>query len=319
MLDIEFAVEATGGYTNDYVELNGRPHTIKIRLLDGEHTFESEPFDLGILPAVENRRLLGQLTFRYSFDEKNGLVTVCGTDFDSSEAMCLLTVPEGTSEFCYQRASSGGFLADDLMANLHWNYRTLLTPGLDEVFTRMARSANESLIAALTETVGLSTQVRMHPPELTSDEYLQLLTVYRDGTFLGLYEQGQELGPKDMIYTVESVFGGEVTMSYGEAFANVIGSTPDPKIGGLTWIMLWAKQFGMYPTQCTSYLSQGFHCGPTMVGGHVVSGKSAKKIPNGSNSVYIYPICIQHNNNDSVYMEALTYLKGIWLKNYMGS
>jgi hypothetical protein len=28
---------------------------------------------------------------------------------------------------------------------------------------------------------------------------------------------------------------------------------------------------------------------------------------------------VAHNNNDNVYMEALMYLEGIWLKNYLGT
>jgi hypothetical protein len=122
-----------------------------------------------------------------------------------------------------------------------------------------------------------------------------------------------------VVLTLESVFGGEVTLSYGEQFANVIGSTTDPKIAGLTWIQLWANQFGVYPVVCTSYQLNGFSCGSSLVGGHVIAGTQAKTVTPGSNSVWIFPICVQHNNNDNVYMEALKYLKGIWLKNYLGS
>jgi hypothetical protein len=40
-------------------------------------------------------------------------------------------------------------------------------------------------------------------------------------------------------------------------------------------------------------------------------------MPSGSNSVYIMPICVQHNNDDNVYMATLTNVKGIWLNNYL--
>ena len=70
---------------------------------------------------------------------------------------------------------------------------------------------------------------------------------------------------------------------------------------------------------CTSYQFGGFGCGNSLVGGHIILGTQAKIVAKGSNSVYIMPICIQHNNDDNVYMEALKYLKGIWLKNYLGT
>jgi hypothetical protein len=74
----------------------------------------------------------------------------------------------------------------------------------------------------------------------------------------------------------------------------------------------------VYPSICTSYQFQGFHCGTSYVGGHIVPGTVARTVPKGSNAVYIMPICHAHNNNDNVYMEALQYQDGIWLKDYLG-
>ena len=175
------------------------------------------------------------------------------------------------------------------------------------------------MIEALKRVPGLIVRVRQHPPELSADDYLNLLTVYRRGEFLGLYDQGREYGPDDVVATIESVFGGEVTFKVNEAFANVIGSTHDPKIAGQAWLNLWVNQFEVYPTICTSFQFQGFPCGSVLLGGHVVIGKVAQNVPAGSNSVYIFPICKSHNNNDNVYMEALQYQSGVWLKNYLGN
>jgi hypothetical protein len=127
------------------------------------------------------------------------------------------------------------------------------------------------------------------------------------------------LGPGDVVQTIESTFGGEVSFSQNEPFANVIGSDDDPKIGGLSWVRLWAGQFGYYPNVCTSYQFKGFGCGDTILGGHVITGQTARVVAAGSNSVFIMPICQQHNNDDNVYMAALTNVKGIWLKNYFGT
>lgn len=318
-LRISLTVAVVDAYDSPLVALPAREHAVGFTLRGGTHTAISDYLDLGVLRQLGGRRLVGRLTFRYTYDEANRTVTVCGTDFDSADGMCLVTLPEGTTEICRQRAGTAGYGADELRANPHWNYTTPATPGLRDVLAGLVRSANSELIAALEAEGSLIVRVRKNPPEMSPQEHRQFLAVYRNGTFHGFLEPGTVAGPEDEIFTVESVFGGEVTLSYGEAFANVIGSTSDPSIAGLTWIQLWANQFGVYPVICTSYNANGFACGSSLVGGHVVSGKTAVSVPKGSNAVYIFPICVQHNNNNGVYMEAIKYLKGIWLKNYLGT
>lgn len=44
-----------------------------------------------------------------------------------------------------------------------------------------------------------------------------------------------------------------------------------------------------------------------------------KTVPRGSDSVWIFPICSAHNNDDIVSMQGLRYLTGVWLRNYLGS
>jgi len=119
---------------------------------------------------------------------------------------------------------------------------------------------------------GLIVKVRERPPELTAEDYGKFLTVYRGGKFLGLYEPGREYGPQDVVTTIESVYGGTVTFPQGHHFANVIGSTNDPKIDGQSWLDLWYNNIRVYPTICTSYHFQDFQCGTNLVGGHVVEG-----------------------------------------------
>ncbi len=318
MLNIEVRFSLPIAYQNAFVTLHEREQTVLFHLEDGTHTARSEFIDIGVVHHFQGRRLLGQFSFEYTYEPQRRVITVCGTDFDSVRSMCLTTVPEGSTEYCHQRAAEGGFLADDLTANPHWNYLTSLTPGLRDVFKGVVQTVNDRLIEALQKGPQLNVQVRKHPPELPGEEYRKLLTVYRAGQFQGFHAPGRQYGPEDELFSVESVFGGEVTLNYAEAFANVIGSTADPKIAGLTWIMLWTNQFGVYPVTCTSYLSNGFACGGTLVGGHVIGGTQAQVVANGSNSVWILPICHNHNTNNSVYMQALKYLTGIWLKNYMG-
>lgn len=317
-MDIEVRFSLPIGYHNEFMTLANSERVLSFRLEPGTHVAKSTSVELGIVHRCEGRRLLGQFSFEYTYEPERRVITVCGTDFQSARGMCLATVPVGTIEVCRQWAGGGGFAADDLAAHPRWNYRTVASPGLHDVFQGLVRSVNDRLIEALEKQPGLTVQVRKHPPALPAELQQKFLVVYREGQFLGFHEAGRQYGPRDEVYTVDSVFGGEVTLSYAEAFANVIGSTPDPKIAGLSWIQLWANQFNTYPVICTSYQSNGFNCGSSLVGGHVIKGTHAMSMPKGSNAVWIMPICTAHNNNDNVYMEALKYLKGIWLHNYLG-
>lgn len=317
-MDVTVNIGVPFGYDNGFVSLASNEHAISFHLEEGTHVATSAIIDLGSVHKAGGARLLGQFSFTYTWSSADRIVTVCGSDFDSPDTMTLATWPEGTQEICRQRASGGGFRYQDLKANPMWNYTTPLTPGVEDIFDGLVKGANEKLIQALQATPDIAVQVRRPVPKLSPDVHEQLMLVYRNGVFDRVHEANTLLGSNEQLYTIESTFGGEVTLNYKEAFANVIGSTSDPKIAGLSWIQLWANQYGQYPVICTSYHSNGFNCGNSLVGGHVIGGKTAKSMPKGSNSVWIFPICIQHNNDDKVYMEALKYLKGIWLNNYLG-
>lgn len=316
MLTFSITIEPHTGYHNEVVGVDRTSHEPTLTLEDGTHTVVSDDFDLGVLHAFEGRRLIGHLEFTYTYDESGQTVTICGSDFSSIDAMSLVTTAQGTAEHCRHWAAPSGFADDDLANNLHWNCQTPLTPGLKDVLSELARSANDALISSLELVAGLIVRVRTAPPRLSPEEHRQIITAlggwnHSESTEHRTYDPGA------LALTIQSIWGGEVTMNTNENFANVIGSTHDPKIGGLTWIQLWANQFGMYPNGCTSHHSRGFPCGTPIVGGHVVSGTVARAMPTGSDSVYIFPICHQHNMDDHVFMSAIKYQKGVWLKHYL--
>ncbi len=227
-------------------------------------------------------------------------------------------MPEGTDHACLEHTTQSGFAADKAYGNAVWNYNTQLMPGEAQIFKSIARDANNALIRALAEQPRLIVQERRTLSRLPLADYLDLCFVYRDGRFLEKYDTNRQYTSSDKVHHLDSTFGGIVTFNKGENFANVDGSDLDPKIAGLSWIRLWAGEMGFYPTVCTSLDYKGFECDNYIMGGHVITGKVVKKVAKGSNSVYIMPICRNHNNDDSVYMAALTNTKGVWLKNYMG-
>lgn len=317
MLSVKFSVGSPLAYSVRSLKLPGLVHQVQADFQDGDHTFTSSKFKLGTIHSLGGRSLIGQLSFHYSYDSKNQVITISGTDFPSADGMTLITMPEGSEHACFEHAAPAGFDADEVYQNSTWNYHSQLMPGAAQVINSIARAASDALINALKLINGLTVQVRTPVPQLPMNDYLSLCVVYRNGEFLEVYDHNRDYETVDEVKPIDSVWGGTVTMSSGENFANVIGSSPDPKIGGLTWIKLWSNQFGT-PTVCTSLNYKGFPCGSTLVGGHVITGQTAKVVAKGSNSVYIYPICKTHNNNDKVYMAALTNLNGVWLKNYLG-
>ena len=128
-----------------------------------------------------------------------------------------------------------------------------------------------------------------------------------------------KVGDIIQIGDVRSTFGGPVTFASTDVFANVIGSSGDPKVEGLAWIQLWKRT---YPTatvtQCSSFdFPTGFGCTTNFVGGHVIKGQTAQVVAAGSNDVFIIPICQKHNKNNNVYMKPIKENRAVWLKNYL--
>ena len=318
MLEVDANFGPGVEYRNAFVEIAPESQNLPVEFHYGTHTFQSRTVNLGTLHAFESRALLGYFAFRYSYDDDEETVTVCGTDFESDDAMCLTTFPEGTTEYCHQRAGAGGFAFEDLMAQPHWNYRTPLMPGLEKLLQQMVRSANTSLIDALKINAEVTVKIREHPPALPAEEYQQLLAVYRNGELLGPYDPTRQYGPGIVVLGIESVYGGSVYLKRSQNFANVIGSSDDPTIGGMSWITLWRSVFPESEHPCTSLgYPNNFPCGTAVLGGHVVMGKRSKELPVGSDLAYIVPICHAHNNNDRVHMEAIEHREAVWLKRFM--
>ncbi|ASK28741.1 hypothetical protein CEY12_00815 [Chryseobacterium sp. T16E-39] len=303
-------------YHNASADLQKKGYTLSFELQDGTHTVETPSIPVGKLVYLDNTNLMAQLSFTYNYDEENKVVTISGPDYTAEDAVCLTTYPEGTEEYAYQRGSEVKISTQKSLYNPNWNYNTPMTPQLDQLFADTVKEANQALIDAFLKEE-LTVQVKTTPPALTPEEHDELKVVYQDGVFAGFYNPEEHYGGEFVVRSIFSVWGGEVTFNKNENFANVIGSTNDPKIAGKSWLKLWCDQFGIYPVSCSSLNYSPVTCNTSLVGGHVILGKKAQTVPKGSNSVYIMPICTAHNNNNNVYMAAIVYQKGIWLKNYL--
>lgn len=177
---------------------------------------------------------------------------------------------------------------------------------------------NKLIIQAATES-GITALLRTNPPNIPPEDSENFYLVYTNDGFLECYNPEKKYDDSHIILPCTSTWGGIVYFQNGECFANVIGSTGDPKVGS-SWLTLWEENCngGRQATTCTS-LNFPLVCNVPdrsyIVGGHVISGQRASYVARGS-SVYIMPICKTHNSNDNVYMQALQYTVGVWLINY---
>ncbi len=286
-------------YRSPGVELHGHPLVFTFSLRAGEHSFQSEAFEIGTVHALDGRKLYAHVAFQYNYDRDDSTVTLYGADHESQYAMHLITVLQGISGSCIHPASPP--IGEPVTAG-GWCDLIPPAPDLEDALRALARSAYEALIATLENVPGLNVEVLRRSPELPTEDFR---VVYRAGEFLGLYQPGHAYGPQDTVVHIDSVYRGTKTLMKRAKFANVIGSTPDPKVGSRSWLRLWIlKTQKGRPFRCTSLGFNRFNCNTLFVGGHVVSGNTAKRMPAGSAQVMIIPICIRHNNNDHVFMEA---------------
>lgn len=316
MAEVTFSFGLSEGYRTPLVEVDPGPFRQIVSLNPGRHTANLASFDIGLLHLAGNRRLLCRIEFAYSFDENEGLVTVCGTDFASPDGLRLVVAMENStveeSHFCVQQPFDGRLEHDP-----HWGHPTRLMPGLPEFWTKLARAANDALIIELQKNY--SVYERKRPPVLSDEMYQNLLVVHHDGEIKSLYEHGQTLEAGDSVYSIESLFGGTTLVFKGKAFANVKGSAEDEKFWKATsWIEIYIEACDYFPEECTSTdFPRGFMCNGPIIGGHVILGREVEKVRYGADYVLLLPICQRHNKKDHQFMKVYPdSVKAVMLRNY---
>ncbi|KAH7108441.1 hypothetical protein BKA62DRAFT_22641 [Auriculariales sp. MPI-PUGE-AT-0066] len=332
MLSIPISFGSHVAYSVPSLSLTGAAHQLQVDFKEGEHVFTSPDLELGTIHAINDAPLIGRLSFRYTYGMEGGVgsITVCDADYESADGMTLMTFPKDREDSsCFERASSAGFAADEIHRNGYWNTRSPLMPGASQIFRDMARDASRAVIAAL-EMQNVILNVRRMLPELPVEVYHKLCLVHVDGEFLCSYDElnQHEIKGKLEIWDIFSSFGGTTTFPTGTQFANVLGSTPDKKVKGKSWIALWNATFGPpAAAQCSSLgypkdsAGNPFACNAgaaNQVGGHVILGTTAQTRPPGSNDVRIIPICKKHNNvNYTRDMLPVTEHRAVVLTNYL--
>lgn len=305
-------------YLNDNtITLSPATAKLCLPLEEGEHTAESITVEAGSF--YDGGKILARLSVWYNFCAAENTLTLCSAELDTKDASRLsLYMQEDGNKLCEFYASPNQATKfGSLGKQLEKGRFNVLEHRMETILKRTMEQVKKEALQC-----GLTVLMRTPVPDLTEPEESKLQVLFQQGAFAGFAEPDKSYGSDVTVHPIRSVWGGTVTFNHGENFANVIGSDHDRRIAGITWIQLWQNQFGIAASTCTSLHYGGqtrannYPCDTTLYGGHVVSGRIAHTVAYGSNSVYIMPICIQHNNDDTVYMAALQYVDGIWLNNY---
>jgi len=283
--------------------------TLTIPLAEGSGVVSTPPMVIGVLYAKDGscRKLQASLTVWYNYMAEPNALTFCNAEDYFADSTYLTTVLEGTGEICKEYTHDADRNA---FRNLNWNHNSMRYPGLQQALRTTVRAAHAMLMRKAFEN-GHIVITRSPNSGASCDEKGDAQVLYRNDCFVGLYDPSVPLGAGDHVVSYKSVLKGTTTLTGN--FANVMGSTSDPKIA------LWRSQFPGNPGDltCASQGYNGFKDGGVMVGGHVLIGKKAGPVTHGANGVvFIIPICTNHNNNDNVFMWPTTNGKAVVLDKY---
>lgn len=313
---LQVTVPLAPAYSSERVTVEQTTVTVSIPLVAGEQRTTTPEQVVGTAPGFANPNLIGTFTVWSDYDPTTETLTFKGNDFVDPDSTYLSTYMQGgRNQTCKQHAYIDD--TEPCGGNPDWNYCTDLTPGLMELLRETVRSANEAIVEAA-YAQGFAVLVKTPLPPIGALETSRLRAVYENGVFKELFDPEKEYGEGTEVIGIESIFGGVITLQPKTFFANVIGSTKDPRIDGESWRGLWEEYFGE-ATICTSYhFPRDFPCGSTLLGGHVLRGQKPAEVPVGTDQVVlIMPICVQHNNNNKVFMSALYNQQAVVLDKYM--
>ena len=174
-------------------------------------------------------------------------------------------------------------------------------------------------------------------------EHNNKLVYQRDETdpgrylFAGFWDPEEDYPDDQLVVPLRSVFGGTAQYLNNQVFANIIGSTGDPRHGYTSWLDIF-RQNGVPCGNCVTdgyfyapYDRSGrtyfvdYRCGGGMKGGHVVDDFNNAS-PAAGSRVYLIPICHNHNscctdvtgrNGSGFFMMPRTAGTAVVLNNYL--
>jgi hypothetical protein len=295
--------------------------TAVLDLSAGPGVYKSEPIEVGTFKGLPMQAMV---RFSYDYDNVEGKLTIRGNDDKTTDQLSITTFLGGASgQVPGVDASLVYFHTPNDVGQNHpflnmWADHVARQFNFADAMVATARSCNDAITSAAIEA-GLSSVLKIGTPPLVTLDNI-------DDFKLMFGERISDELPADRIAQViqiqaivDSTFVGTVVWQLNKTFANVDGSTHDPKPSGTTsWIELWRNKCngGANTSKCSSYnsfsLNTTWKCTSELVGGHVITGTTAVKKKKGD-TVYIFPICSRHNGSDPNYMKSLYNPEGVQL------
>jgi hypothetical protein len=309
-------------YGDEAAQLVEQTITVTLDLSGGPRTFQSQAKAIGSYRGVEVK---ARLSFGYDYDKEESKLTIRGNDDRTPQQLCITTFLSGAPDQAFDHAPSLVFhtVPNDIGQN-----RQLLNVWADHVGQRpafvgalqdVARRCNDMLIKAAIDA-GISSVLELGTaPVVTLDNLDDFKRMFGEPVVseTAIDKVADVIRMQSKVF---SIYVGTVTWAGNTLFANVIGSTEDPKPSDVkSWLELWCEKChgGNNPTRCSSYdffsKDTTWKCSDVFVGGHVIKGTTAMRMAKGS-TVFIYPICNKHNGSDPNYMKLLYNPKGVQLK-----
>jgi hypothetical protein len=290
---------------------------VELKLTEGEHTFTSSPIEIG---TFFHFKVFGHISITYSYDPHMEYITISGKKDINEKQLAIHVSLEEHPEFTTKQQLNS-INSEVSTPNMLTNF-IRDTSMVKQYFQTAIYQAIDSLVKHLLDTDIQGVIQTGSAPIVSIHNYQDYAAMFAPKKAIVKLPSLKDI--IEIQKTVESTYGGTITWTLNYSFANVIGSTSDPKPPGYnSWIQLWADACngGHDTTHCSSYNyadgQSGFTCNTdNFVGGHVIPGQSAKKMPKGS-TVYIFPICKRHNGKDNIYMSSRYNPEGVVLHNYM--
>ena len=297
------------------LRLRQRVVPIELELKAGEHVFTSPLTEVG---TFFHRKVFAHISIPYSYDPDLQYVTIGGPDDIKGKQLTIHTSIEQHAEFMNTHSLNNNVNEGSNM----WTNFVNTTAVVKQAFEMAIRHAIDGLVVRLLDA-GVQGVIQTDAAPIVNPGNYQ---EYKN-MFAPKKSDANQPSLDDIIEVqgiIESTYYGTITWPLNYSFANIIGSTNDPKPSGYTtWISLWAdKCNGGYRTDtCSSFNYEDGHtpfdCNTVgFVGGHVIPGTVAKKVAKGG-TAYIFPICPRHNGNDNIYMSSRYNPEGVVLHDYM--
>ncbi|MEM1001453.1 MAG: hypothetical protein AAGH46_02265 [Bacteroidota bacterium] len=317
-ISIPFKLE----YDSNLIRLEKKENQISLELKNGKNTITSDPIECGIAKNIEGetQKLFATISFNYEFDEIKSELRIVSTKLNTPDSINLRIGHPGYPQIISFEKEEGVSLS---RKSSDITYNSPLFPNLKPMIDEERMKIINAIIDESNKN-GVTVFVKSPFPKMDYEDYQNLSLVYNvNEKTLETFQIDKVYGATERIFHVQSYFKDIVYFAPNQKFANVIGSTHDPKIEGKSWLKLWRNAFNAKSKICASFEYDDFNCtngsdnGKHLVGGHIILGDKANKIELGSDDVYIIPICKAHNNNDRVYMMPIHERRAVRLGGFM--